>query len=83
MLVSAEDGGYVAIGFARAVDAFTGIAWSTADVAARTRAHFAAAGIRWRELDPLWDVDDEAGLARWQRARRPAVPHAVQAAASR
>ena len=43
VLVSAEDGGYVAIGFARAVDAFTGIAWSTADVAARTRAHFAAA----------------------------------------
>ncbi|MBK7079238.1 MAG: TIGR04283 family arsenosugar biosynthesis glycosyltransferase [Betaproteobacteria bacterium] len=83
VLVPAEDGGYVAIGLARAVDAFTGIAWSTADVAAHTRARFAAAGIRWRELDPRWDVDDEAGLARWQRAHRSGDPPAAKAVADR
>jgi rSAM/selenodomain-associated transferase 2/rSAM/selenodomain-associated transferase 1 len=46
VLVPAEDGGYVALGLARPVDAFSGIAWSSADVAAATRRRLVAAGLR-------------------------------------
>jgi len=63
----AEDGGYVLVGLARAVDAFSGIPWSTADTMALTRAKLAAQGVRWQELPTLWDVDSAADLARWQK----------------
>jgi uncharacterized protein len=64
VLVPAEDGGYVLIGLSR-FDAslFQGIPWSTADVAAKTRARFASLGWRWRELCPLADVDRPEDLA--------------------
>ncbi|MCC7115454.1 MAG: TIGR04283 family arsenosugar biosynthesis glycosyltransferase [Burkholderiales bacterium] len=61
-----EDGGYVLIGLARPVAAFDGIAWSTPEVLAQTRAALAREGVRWRELDPLWDVDTEADFERWR-----------------
>ena len=38
----AEDGGYVLVGLARAIDAFSGIPWSSADTMAATRAKLAA-----------------------------------------
>ncbi len=66
VLVPAEDGGYVAIGLARDADVFSGIRWSTGGVATATRERFAAAGLRWHELPPLWDVDDARDLARWR-----------------
>ena len=64
VFVPAEDGGYVLVGLARAVDAFEGIAWSAAGVMAATHARLAAAGASWRELPPLWDVDRPEDLRR-------------------
>jgi rSAM/selenodomain-associated transferase 2/rSAM/selenodomain-associated transferase 1 len=62
----AEDGGYVLVGLARAVDAFSGIPWSSSGTMAATRSKLAALRVRWRELPVLWDVDSPADLARWQ-----------------
>jgi len=58
VLGPSEDGGYVLIGLTRC-DArlFDGIAWGGVGVMAETRARLAALGWRWRELEPLWDVD--------------------------
>ena len=66
VLIPAEDGGYVLIG-ARAPQPqlFADIAWGTASVVARNaRPDIAALGLRCIALDPLWDVDTEADLAR-------------------
>jgi rSAM/selenodomain-associated transferase 2/rSAM/selenodomain-associated transferase 1 len=73
----AEDGGYVLVGLARAIDAFTGIPWSAAETMAATRGKLQAAGASWQELPTLWDVDAPPDLARWQAltaspARTPA-----------
>jgi rSAM/selenodomain-associated transferase 2/rSAM/selenodomain-associated transferase 1 len=62
----AEDGGYVLVGLARAIDAFSGIPWSSADTMAATRAALDAQHVRWHELPTLWDVDAPADLERWQ-----------------
>jgi uncharacterized protein len=53
-----EDGGYALIGLTR-VDArlFDGVAWSTGNVMAQTRARLQQLGWTWRELETLWDVD--------------------------
>jgi uncharacterized protein len=68
VLIPAEDGGYVLIG-ARATHPklFSGIAWGSATVMQETRARFAALGLKSIELDPLWDVDTEADLARCEK----------------
>jgi rSAM/selenodomain-associated transferase 2/rSAM/selenodomain-associated transferase 1 len=63
----AEDGGYVLVGVARALDAFSGIRWSTPDVMAATRAKLVALHATWHELPTLWDVDEPSALARWER----------------
>jgi rSAM/selenodomain-associated transferase 1 len=60
----ADDGGYVLVGLARDVDAFSGIAWSTAGVMAATRSRLAREGVTWLELPALWDVDTPADLTR-------------------
>jgi rSAM/selenodomain-associated transferase 1 len=62
----AEDGGYVLLGLARDVDAFSGVAWSSAGVMAATRANLAAARATWAELPALWDVDTHDDWRRWQ-----------------
>jgi rSAM/selenodomain-associated transferase 2/rSAM/selenodomain-associated transferase 1 len=62
----AEDGGYVLVGLARPVDAFSGIPWSSAETMAATRRKLRAAGASWHELPTLWDVDAPSDLARWQ-----------------
>jgi len=62
----AEDGGYVLVGLARAIDAFSGIPWSSAATMAATRAKLEAQHVRWHELPTLWDVDAPSDLARWQ-----------------
>jgi len=41
-----------------------GIAWSTGEVMAQTRALMTAAGTRWMELPAAWDVDTAAALVR-------------------
>lgn len=67
VLVPAEDGGYVLLGLRRPIpQVFEGIAWSTAAVAAQTRARLREAGATWHELPPLWDVDEPADWERLQ-----------------
>ncbi len=68
VLIPAEDGGYVLIG-ARAAhpQLFAGIAWGTATVLAETRARISTLGITSVELEPLWDLDTEADLARFEQ----------------
>ena len=65
VVAPAEDGGYVLIGL-RGVrpPLFHGIPWGTPDVLARTRAQAARAGLSLAEIEPWYDVDDEAGLRR-------------------
>ena len=69
VFIPAEDGGYVLVGLARpAARLFDDVPWSTAGVMARTREQLAAAGMRWRELGELWDVDRPEDYARLQGA---------------
>jgi len=61
----AYDGGYYLIGLrAPAPALFTGIAWSTADVLATTRARAGDAGLRVHLLPPTFDVDEVADVER-------------------
>ena len=76
----AEDGGYVLVGAqahgenltAGFEQAFAGIAWSTAQVMAQSRARLTAIGWRagreWRELPALWDIDTPEDYLRAQQA---------------
>lgn len=65
VLIPAEDGGYVLLGLRRPIAAvFQAIDWSTPQVLAQTRERLRAAGARWHELPPLWDVDEPAD---WER----------------
>jgi rSAM/selenodomain-associated transferase 1 len=58
VVIPAEDGGYVLIGLRQPVHAvFQRVEWSTERVMAQTRRQLQAAGLTWRELAPLWDVD--------------------------
>ena len=64
----AEDGGYVLVGLARpARELFAGIAWSTPTVMSETRERLRRLDWRWRELEPLWDVDTPEDYARLAR----------------
>jgi len=69
VFVPAEDGGYVLVGLARPdARVFDDIPWSTARVMACTRERMQAAGVSWRELPALWDVDRPEDYARLQSA---------------
>jgi rSAM/selenodomain-associated transferase 1 len=69
VVIPAEDGGYVLIGGnAPESRLFTSMAWGTDGVMYETRRRVAALGLSLRELAPLWDVDDGAGLMRLERA---------------
>lgn len=73
VLIPAEDGGYVLIGMRRMVpQVFEGVAWSTPQVLAQTRAQLRQAGASWHELAPLWDVDEPADWQRLQALLHPA-----------
>jgi hypothetical protein len=71
VLGPAEDGGYVLIGLARApvVQLFEDIAWGTATVMQETRTRLARGHWRWRELEPLWDLDRPEDLWRLSQLR--------------
>jgi rSAM/selenodomain-associated transferase 1 len=72
VIAPAEDGGYVLIGLKRAVDSlFAGVGWGGPTVMAETRERLAAAGLRWRELATLWDVDRPEDLDRLRRDPGP------------
>ncbi len=63
VLGPATDGGYYLVAQrAPGVDLFSGIPWSAATTLAETRGRLAAMGIRYRELEPLADVDVEQDL---------------------
>ena len=67
--VPAEDGGYVLVGLARAdARVFANVPWGTAGVMAATRERLREAGLRWRELPELWDVDRPDDYVRLQGA---------------
>ena len=52
------DGGYVLIGLAAPQPAvFADVDWGSGRVLAQTRERLAQGGLRWTELDALWDVD--------------------------
>jgi rSAM/selenodomain-associated transferase 1 len=70
VVAPAEDGGYVLVGLARAVPGiFTGIAWGADQVMAETRRRLGETGVRWKELETLWDVDRPEDYARLERER--------------
>jgi uncharacterized protein len=65
VLGPAEDGGYYLLGMKRLhAHLFADIAWSTAGVAAATRARAAAIGLEVITLPVWYDVDDADSLAR-------------------
>ncbi|WP_408902999.1 TIGR04282 family arsenosugar biosynthesis glycosyltransferase [Methylobacterium radiotolerans] len=60
-----DDGGYYILGLKQAhARLFAGIAWSTDTVAEATRARAREIGLDLVELEPWYDVDDAASLAR-------------------
>ena len=68
VLGPAEDGGYVLLGLRRVNRAlFRDITWGGDQVLAQTRQRLARLGWRWRELEPLWDLDRPADLDRLAR----------------
>lgn len=65
VLGPADDGGYYVLGMkAPHPHLFEDIAWSTGDVAEKTRERARALGLPLVELDPWYDVDDAAALHR-------------------
>jgi uncharacterized protein len=65
VLGPANDGGYYQLGLkAPHAALFADIDWSTARVAAQTRAAAQRLGLEVAELEPWYDVDDAASLAR-------------------
>jgi rSAM/selenodomain-associated transferase 1 len=65
VLGPADDGGYFLLGVKSAhAHLFTDIAWSTADVAAQTRARAQDIGLELLELPSWYDVDDASSLHR-------------------
>jgi rSAM/selenodomain-associated transferase 2/rSAM/selenodomain-associated transferase 1 len=72
VLGPAEDGGYYLIGLrAPRPELFRDIAWSTEHVFRQTLAAAQSAGLGWRLLEPLSDVDSPHDLGVW--ARTPAA----------
>jgi len=68
VVIPAEDGGYVLIGV-RAAVSLEGIRWSTPFALDDTLERLHDDGRECVALAPLWDVDDEGGLARWDAMR--------------
>jgi len=65
VFLPAEDGGYGLVGLNRPAPLlFEAMAWSTPSVMEETRARLVRAGLRWREIRVIWDVDEPADVAR-------------------
>jgi uncharacterized protein len=73
VLTPAEDGGYVLVGARRELP-FAHVRWSTPYALADTTHAFTQAGVRFAVLAPVWDVDDAAGLARFEALRNAPAP---------
>ncbi|MGY2051116.1 TIGR04282 family arsenosugar biosynthesis glycosyltransferase [Methylobacterium sp. JK268] len=75
-----DDGGYYFLGLkARHAALFADIAWSTASVAAATRARARGIGLDLFELPGWYDVDDAASLARLRADREGDAADATRA----
>lgn len=84
VLGSAEDGGYYLIGAARRVPPlFEGIPWSTPGVWPRTIALLQEHGLRWSELPPAYDIDQEADLRRLIREASASADESLRDLAAR
>jgi hypothetical protein len=69
VFVPAEDGGYALIGLSRNLpQLFADMAWGGSTVMAQTRVRLREAGLRWRELATLWDVDRPEDYHRLQQS---------------
>ena len=63
VFVPALDGGYALIGLTRAHPyLFTDMPWSTPQVMVETRSRAKQAGLRWKELAPVADIDEPVDL---------------------
>jgi rSAM/selenodomain-associated transferase 1 len=70
VLSPALDGGYALIGLRRARrEVFAGVSWGKPSVLAETEARLARAGLRWRRLRAVWDVDRPEDLERLAAVR--------------
>ena len=70
VLAPAEDGGYALIAARRiSPGVFRGIAWGSDSVYAESVKRIEAAGLKWRALRTLWDVDRPADLERLRSLR--------------
>lgn len=78
--IAADDGGYVAVGLARALpELFAGVTWGGAKVMAQTRARARKAGASLVETACLPDLDLPADLGRLRG--NPAMAHLLPGAA--
>ncbi len=69
VIAPAEDGGYVLVGLATPMPRlFEAITWGGSAVMGESRVRLAEMGVRWKELDTLWDIDRPADYARLQEA---------------
>jgi uncharacterized protein len=65
VLAPAEDGGYALIGARRvSLRLFTDVHWGSAEVLSQTLRNVGEAGLRYRLLRTVWDVDRPEDLAR-------------------
>jgi len=70
VLAPAEDGGYALIGARRiAAAVFSSVDWGGDAVIRQTRENLQGAGLRWRELRTVWDVDRPQDLERLRSLR--------------
>jgi rSAM/selenodomain-associated transferase 1 len=68
VFVPAEDGGYTLVGLSRNEPrVFDNVTWSSEHVMQQTRERARACGLRWHELETLWDVDRPED---WQRLQQ-------------
>jgi rSAM/selenodomain-associated transferase 1 len=74
VFLPAEDGGYVLVGLRSPQPAlFRDMHWSTPAVMEDTRKRARDAGIEWRELETLWDLDVPADLERLSASHAAAL----------
>jgi glycosyltransferase A (GT-A) superfamily protein (DUF2064 family) len=84
VLGACDDGGYYILGLKQAhARLFADIAWSTDTVAAVTRARAREIGLDLVELEPWYDVDDAASLARLSADRAGYAAPATRAVLAR
>lgn len=69
VFIPTEDGGYALVGLARSEPGlFSDISWGGAQVMAQTRTRLRALGLRWHEMETLWDVDRPEDYQRLQQS---------------